>query len=119
MPLASTRSRPSSAPVAGRGNSRSSIWPGATWTAARTMSVIALYLSTGTAVPDQPPNNRTTIEMPAFRAPATAIVVARVLADAGQIFGGPAGPVSEKSPDRDAIETSAGQQLGMLGAEDD
>jgi len=40
MPLASTRSRPSSGPIRGRGNSRSSIFPGPVWTAARTMSVI-------------------------------------------------------------------------------
>src|ERR1700754_3324445 len=38
MPLASTRSRPSSGPMRGRGNSRSSIWRGATCTAARTVS---------------------------------------------------------------------------------
>src|SRR5258708_34122829 len=44
MPLASTRSSPSSLPVAGRGNSRSSICRGATWTAARTMSAICSVL---------------------------------------------------------------------------
>src|SRR5260221_13721854 len=44
MPLASTRSSPSSGPVSGRGNSRSSICRGATWTAAPTMSAICSVL---------------------------------------------------------------------------
>src|ERR1700730_3927581 len=44
MPLASTRSSPSSGPVCGRGNSRSSIWRGPTCTAARTMSAIRSIL---------------------------------------------------------------------------
>src|SRR5215469_14119974 len=146
MPLASTRSRPSSAPVVGRGNSRSSIWPGATWTAARTMSVINLYLScrNGGARPaaEQSDHHRDAgvactrdgdqqmlcvaagqhaleVVRPGRFARATnAIVVAGVLADAGQLCGGPAGPVSEESPDRGAVETSAGQQLGVLGAKD-
>src|SRR5215207_9676489 len=40
MPLASTRSSPSSGPTFGRGNSRSSICRGPTCTAARTVSLI-------------------------------------------------------------------------------
>src|SRR4030081_3804619 len=44
MPLASTRSSPSSGPVCGRGNSRSSICRGPTCTAARTMSAIRTVL---------------------------------------------------------------------------
>src|ERR687891_486663 len=94
MPLASTRSKPSSGPTLGRANSRISIWRGPTCTAARTWSLIVT---------------------------PSRVVVSGSL-PAGDRHGG-AGPVREDPHDhRDSRVARAGygdEQVGGLGARED
>ena len=100
---------------------------------------------TGTAAPDQPANSRTTIEIPALRAPATAMsrfsrhrspacartprgvrhrraphaAAEAVLADAGEVCGTAAAAFRQPCPHLRAVEACAGEQLGMFRAEHD
>ena len=151
MPLASTRSSPSSGPIAGRGNSRISICArGHLHGGAHRVRHRAAPFprrtgsATGTAVPDQSAKSRTTIEIPALRAPATAMsrcsrsasgqqcgrspvgaLAARVLARrcrrarpcrraARSLIGAPA-VLGEPLPHLGAVEAGPGEQLGVLG----